>query len=65
MLVEKIINLKINEFENLLNNENYIYIKERYNYIWLALERYQEGARLSNQDEYLEVNEYFDLIKES
>jgi hypothetical protein len=59
-------NLSINEFERELTKENYDYIIEEYPSIVRALECYQEGAQgdTDGEDTYLDVNEYFELIKE-
>ena len=65
MKVKNILNLSIEEFENLLSKKNYNWIIEKYKYAYMALQMYQDGAQLSGQDDYLEVNEYFELIRGS
>jgi hypothetical protein len=59
-------NLSISEFERELTQENYDYVIEEYPDLQRALECYQEGAEgdTSGENEYLGVNEYFELIKE-
>ncbi|WP_143314464.1 hypothetical protein [Clostridium sp. HBUAS56017] len=59
-------NLSISEFEKGLTQENYDYIIEEYPSIARALECYQEGAQgdTDGEDSYLDINEYFELIKE-
>ena len=66
MKIEKILNLTVEEFWGMLNKENKEYVSESYPHIARALEVYQIGAEsFSNEsDEYIDANEYFDLVKE-
>ena len=64
MRVNDIKKLTEKDFRNLLTEENFKYIKENHNSVWVALEQYKEGAKLSEEIEYLNVNEYFEAIKE-
>ena len=59
----EIIEMTIKEFENELTQSNLEFAKEKYITIANALNAYQEGASLSNEEEYLNVNEYFDIIR--
>ena len=51
------------EFEKELTQSNWEFAKEKYITITNALNVYQEGAIQSNEEEYLNVNEYFDIIR--
>ena len=59
----EIIEMTTNEFENELTQRNWEFVKEKYITIANALNAYQEGTSLSNEEEYLNVNEYFDIIR--
>ena len=59
----EILKMTIEEFENELTQSNWEFAKEKYITIENALNVYQEGASLSNEEEYLNVNEYFDIIR--
>ena len=61
---ETILNMTAEELEKELTEENWEYSLKRYVTINNALDTYQDGAKLSGQDEYLEPNEYFSLEKE-
>ena len=56
----EIMKMTTKEFEKELSQSNWEFAKEKYITISNALEVYQDGARLSNEEEYLNVNEYFD-----
>lgn len=64
MRVNDIKKLTETDFRNILTEENFKYIKENHNSVWVALEQYKEGAKLSEEIEYVNVNEYFEAIKE-
>ena len=59
----EILTMTIKEFENELTQRNWEFVKEKYITIANALNAYKEGAGLSNEEEYLNVNEYFDIIR--
>ena len=59
----EILAMTIKEFESELSQSNWEFGKEKYITIANALNAYQEGASLSNKKEYLNVNEYFDIIR--
>jgi hypothetical protein len=58
--------LTVGKFEDLLNEEMWQYVNDEMPSFERALEIYQEGAELANdgEDNYLDVNEYFKLLKE-
>lgn len=60
-----ILKLTTREFVNLLTDDNYQYAIDKFKTIENALEKYQEGAKLSGVDEYVNVNEYMELCKEN
>ena len=64
MKTEKILNMTVEELEKELTEENWEYALKRYVTINNALETYQDGAELSEEEEYLEPNEYFSLMRE-
>ena len=51
------------EFESQLSENNLEFVKEKYITIDKALNAYQKGAMESNVKEYLNVNEYFDIMR--
>ena len=55
--------MTIQEFENELTQSNLDFVKEKYITLANALYVYKDGAILSGEDEYLNVNEYFDMIQ--
>ena len=59
----EILEMTTKELENELSESNWKFVKEKYITIANALNVYQEGASLSNEEEYLNVNEYFDIIR--
>ena len=59
----EILSMTIQEFENELTPCNWEFAKEKYITITNALLAYQEGAILSNEKEFLNANEYFDIIR--
>ena len=63
MKTSKILKMTTQEFESELTESNWEFVKEKYITIANALSAYQEGAILSNEKEYLNVNEYFDMIQ--
>ena len=63
MKTSEILKMTTQEFESELTQSNLEYAKEKYITIANALNAYQEGAILSNEKEYLNVNEYFDMIQ--
>lgn len=65
MLVEKILEMTNEEILEMVNEENYEYISERFSNLNNFCDIYQDGARLGGEDEYLEVNEYIELLKEN
>lgn len=69
MKLENILNLKVEDFEKMLTEEEKEYVtKENKCDYWtsmnLFLEKYQDGAKLSNQDKYVDIHEYIELLKE-
>ena len=64
MKTSEILSMTIQEFENELSQVNWEFVKEKYITIVNALNAYEEGAILSNEEEYLNVNEYFNIIRE-
>ena len=64
MKVNEILKMTVEELEKKLTEENWEYACDRYVTINNALETYQDGAKLSGENEYLEPNEYFSLMKE-
>ena len=63
METSEIMKMTTKEFEKELTQSNWEFVKEKYITIANALNAYQEGASLSNEEEYLNVNEYFDIIR--
>ena len=61
--VEKILDMTNEEIIEMISEENYDYVLERFG-LNNFCDIYQDGARLSGEDEYLEVNEYIELLKE-
>ena len=64
MKTSEILAMTIQEFENELTESNLEFVKEKYITLVNALNAYEEGAILSNEEEYLNVNEYFNIIRE-
>ena len=63
MKTSEILTMTIQEFENELTQSNLEFVKEKYITIANALHVYQEGAILSNEEEYLNINEYLDIVR--
>lgn len=63
MKTSEILTMTTKEFENELTESNWEFVKEKYLTIENALYCYKDGAILSNEKEYLNVNEYFDMIQ--
>ena len=63
MKTSEILSMTIQEFENELTESNLEYAKEKYITLANALYVYKDGAILSNENEYLNVNEYFDMTR--
>ena len=63
MKTSEILSMTIQEFENELTQSNLEFVKEKYITIANALYCYKEGAIQSNEENYLNVNEYFDIIQ--
>lgn len=63
MKTSEILTMTIQEFENELTQSNLEYAKEKYITLANALYVYKDGALLSGEDEYLNVNEYFDMTQ--
>ena len=63
MKTSQILSMTIQEFANELTQSNLEFVKEKYITIVNALNAYEEGALLSGEDEYLNVNEYFNMIR--
>ena len=59
----EILTMTTKELENELSESNLEFVKKKYITIANALNAYQEGAILSNEENYLNVNEYFDIIR--
>lgn len=64
MKTSKILELTVAEFENLLKEEQFDKIVKYFRTTNNMLEMYQDGARESKEDEYLEASEYVDLMLE-
>ena len=63
MKTSEILKMTTQEFESELTKSNWEFVKEKYITIANALNAYEEGALLSGEDEYLNVNEYFNMIR--
>ena len=63
MKTSEIMKMTTEELEKELTESNWKFAKEKYITIANALNAYQEGASLSNEPEYLNVNDYFDIIR--
>ena len=63
MKTSQILSMTIQEFANELTQSNLEFVKEKYITIVNALNAYEEGALLSGEDEYLNVNEYFNMVR--
>ena len=63
MKTSQILSMTIQEFVNELTQSNLEFVIEKYITIVNALNAYEEGALLSGEDEYLNVNEYFNMIR--
>ena len=63
MKTSAILSMTIQEFVNELTQSNLEFVKEKYITVVNALNAYEEGALLSGEDEYLNVNEYFNMIR--
>ena len=63
MKTSEILSMTIKEFENELSQVNWEFVKEKYITLANALYAYKDGAIQSNAKEYLNVNEYFNIIR--
>ena len=63
MKTSEILKMTTKEFENELTQSNWEFVKEKYITIANALNVYKEGTVLSNEKDYLDVNQYFDFIR--
>ena len=63
MKTSEILSMTIQEFENELTSSNLEHAKEKYITLTNALYVYKDSAILSNENEYLNVNEYFDMTR--
>ena len=62
MKKSEIMKLSEKEFIKMLDDEMLEYVREHFEYDWIALEQYQDGARCiceNDDDEYPDVNDYF------
>ena len=62
MLVEKILEMKNEEIIEMLNEDEKEYAIERFSNLNNFCDIYQDGARLSNEDEFISPSEYLDML---
>ena len=62
MLVEKILEMKNEEIIKMLNEDEKEYAIERFSNLNNFCDIYQDGARLSNEDEFISPSEYLDML---
>ena len=62
MLVEKILEMKNEEIIEMLNENEKEYVRERFSNLNNFCDIYQDGARLSNEDEFISPSEYLDML---
>lgn len=63
MLVQKILNMTNEEIIKSISENNIDYVIERWRTFNNFCDIYQDAARESGEDEYFNVNEYIELIK--
>lgn len=64
MKTSKIMEMEVSEFKKMLSGDNFERALEIFKTSENALERYQDGARLSGESEYLNPNEYIEAVEE-
>ncbi|MDS0526332.1 hypothetical protein NNC19_11630 [Clostridium sp. SHJSY1] len=65
MKTSEIFNLTLKEFENELSPLNHEYVIQVYKSSLRAFIRYQEMADFVGKDEFLNINEFFNLNRET
>ena len=63
MLVEKILNMGNEEIIGMLSQEEVEMVTERYRTLNNFCDMYQDGARLSDEDEFVTPSEYIELMQ--
>lgn len=65
MKTSKILNLTLKEFESELSPLNHEYVVQVYKSSLRAFIQYQEVADFTGKDEFLNINEYFNIKREN
>lgn len=63
MLVEKILNMGNEEIIGMLSQEEVEMVTKRYRTLNNFCDMYQDGARLSDEDEFVTPSEYIELMQ--
>lgn len=63
MLVEKILNMENEEIIGMLSQEEVEMVTEKYKTLNNFCDMYQDGARLSDEDEFVTPSEYIELMQ--
>ena len=63
MLVEKILNMENEEIIGMLSQEEVEMVTEKYKTLNNFCDMYQDGARLSGEDEFVTPSEYIELMQ--